>query len=257
MRAPAIARSIAALVAPLFAGDVYFNDFNGAPGTTYPEWTSSGYTNSANQAGTVSAGSGPQAPATVVSPNGSQRFLGEFGGPVVLAARPYDPRHFVRVDQTVTLTLRALKPHKLATVSFDLYILKSWDGNNPNYGPDRWSLRVRGGGTLLDTTFSNNPKTGAYDLSRQDYPVAASAQQTGSTVVNTLGYRFFGDCIYHLTFRFAHATGMLALDFSSSLFEGKGTDDESWGLDNVRVATDADGPLPREGDRSVYTCSLE
>jgi hypothetical protein len=180
--------------------------------------------------------------ATVESPNGRQRFLGEFGGPVILAARPYDPQHFVRVDQTVTLKLRALKPHTQATVTFDLYILKSWDGDNPNYGPDRWSLRVRGGPTLLETTFSNNPKTGAYDLSLQDYPAANSAPQTGCTAVNTMGYRFFGDCVYRLTFRFAHAAENLMLDFSSSLFEGKGTGDESWGLDNVRVATDAGRP---------------
>ena len=79
----------------------------------------------------------------------------------------------------MTLTLRALKPHTTATVAFDLYILKSWDGNNPNYGPDRWSLRVRGGETLLDTTFSNNPKTGRYDLSLQDYPAAGSAPTDG------------------------------------------------------------------------------
>jgi hypothetical protein len=52
--------------------------------------------------------------------------------------------------------------------------------------------------------------------------------------VNTLGYAFFGDSIYRLTFTFAHTSDTLALNFSSSLFEGKGIEDESWGLDNVR-----------------------
>jgi uncharacterized protein (TIGR03437 family) len=37
----------------------------------------------------------------------------------------------------------------------------------------------------------------------------------------------------------------MAVNFSSSMFEGKGTDDESWGLDNVRVSTNADGPIAR------------
>ena len=111
---------VAALIAPVFGGEVYFNDFSGAPGTTYPEWTSAGYTNSANPAGTFAAGSGPQIVRSVVSPNGKQRFLGEFGGPAILTAPPYDPRHFVRVDETVTLTLRGLNPHTLVTVSFDL-----------------------------------------------------------------------------------------------------------------------------------------
>ena len=228
---------IAVLIASAFGDEVYFNDFNAAPGTTYPEWTSTGYSNSANRAGTVAVGSGPQAVAIVESPNGEERFLGEFGGRAILTARPFDPQHFVRVDETVTLTLSNLKPHTAVTLTFDLYILKSWDGNNPNYGPDRWSLSVQGGPTLLDTTFSNNPKTGAYDLSLQNYPESYSAHQTGAAAVNTLGYKFYGDSIYHLSFTFAHIGAKLALNFSSSLFEGKGTGDESWGLDNVRVST--------------------
>jgi hypothetical protein len=233
---------ISLLALPALAADVYFNDFNDPPGTTYPEWTSTGYRYSANRAGTVQAGSGPQAVATAVAANGSQRFLGEFGGPVIVPAPPYDPRHFVTVDETVTLTLQHLPAHAMATVEFDLYILKSWDGNNPNYGPDRWSLRVRGGPTLLDTAFSNNFKKGEYDLSLQDYPAAGSPPQSGRAAANTLGYRFFGDSIYHLTCRFPHTGETLALDFSSSLFEGKGTADESWGLDNVRVSVQTPAP---------------
>lgn len=213
---------------------VYFNDFNGPPGSIYPEWASNGYTNSANVAGTVLRGTGPQPVTNVDSPNGKQRFLGEFGGPKILLAPPYDPQHFVRVDESVALTLKELKPHSQATVTFDLYILKSWDGNNPNYGPDRWDLTVERGPTLLDTTFSNNRKTEIYDLSLQNYPAANSLPQAGATLVNALGYRFYGDSVYHLTFTFPHQ-GDLILHFSSSLFEGKGTEDESWGLDNVRV----------------------
>jgi uncharacterized protein (TIGR03437 family) len=228
--------------APALCADVYFNDFNTASGMTYPEWTSSGYANSANRAGTVAAGSGPQYVATVTSPNGRQQFLGEFGGPAIVAAPPYDPQHFVRVDETITLTLRDLKPHTVMTVAFDLYILKSWDGNNQTYGPDRWSLRVQGGPTLLDTTFSNNPKTGA-DLSQQNYPVANRPYESGAASVNTLGYTFYGDSTYHISFNFPHASDTLIVNFSSSLFEGKGTDDESWGLDNVRVSSNADAPM--------------
>jgi len=229
-----------AVLPAAFAADVYFNDFNGPRGTTYPEWTSSGYTNTANFAGTVPSGSGPQAVTNIDSANGKQRFLGEFGGPAIVTAPPYDPQHFVRVNETVTLTLTNLKPHSLATVSFDLYVLKSWDGNSPNYGPDRWSLSVSGGGTLLDTMFSNNFKTGAYDLSQQNYPTANSLPQASAAAVNSLGYAFYGDAIYHLTFTFSHVADTLVVNFSSSMFEGKGTDDESWGLDNVRVSTNQD-----------------
>jgi hypothetical protein len=241
------------LFAPAFCAEVYFNDFNGPPGTTYPEWTSGGYTNTANLAGTVAAGSGTQTVSSVASPNGRQRFLGDFGGPVIITAPPYDSQHFVRVDETVTLTLRALKPHTFMTVEFDLYILRSWDGNNRTYGPDRWRLSIQDGPALLDTTFSNNPKVGA-DLSQQNFPVDNSAQQSGAASVNTLGYAFYGDSIYHLSFNFPHTGSTLVLHFSSSLFEGKGTDDESWGLDNVRVSSNWDAPLA--GSAAVLSIGL-
>ena len=210
-------RSLIALIFAVraFAGEVYYNDFKDPAGTRYSEWTSV-----------------PGTPVVVRSPNNKQSFLGEFGGPNVYAGR------FVRVDQTVTLTLRNLKPHTKATLDFDLLILKSWDGNNPTYGPDRWKLSFAGGPVLLSTTFSNNHKTAAYDLSLQDYPAPDSRPQTGATSVNTLGYNFYGDATYHLTFTFPHMDETLVLHFASSLFEGKGTEDESWGLGKVRVTTD-------------------
>src|SRR5262249_43480616 len=77
----------------------------------------------------------------------------------------------------------------------------------------------------------------------QNFPVANSPQQSGAAAVNTLGYTFFGDSIYHLSFKFPHTGDTLALNFWSSLVESKGTVDESWGLDNVRVSTNADAPL--------------
>ena len=225
-----------ALAPRAFAGEVYFNDFNGPVGATYPEWTC-GYTNSANTANTIAGGSGSCGVTNVDSPNMKQRFLGEFGGPLILKVPPYNPQHFVRVDETLGLTLNHLKLHSKLTVSFDLYVLKSWDGNNPNYGPDRWSLSVANGPRLLDTTFSNNFKKGAYDLSLQNYPIPDSFPQSSAARVNTLGYTFYGDSIYHLTFTFSHTSRTVILNFSSSLFEGKGNVDESWGLDNVRIST--------------------
>jgi hypothetical protein len=201
---------------PLLAQDtvIYRNDFNDPPGTTYPEWTADR----------------SQTPAVIESANHSQRFLGEFGGEKLVNARP-----FVRVDQTVRLSLNSLPPHQRLKIEFDLYVLKSWDGDNSNYGPDRWKLSVARGPVLLDATFSNNHKTGDFDLSLQSYPTAGSPAQTAAAAVNTLGYRFFGDAIYHLAYTFDHSARSVEFEFSSSLFEGKGIEDESWGLDNVRV----------------------
>jgi len=220
---------------------VYANDFDGPAGSTFPEWTTSPVTfvkTVTGETGSLPAG----AVTTVESPNRRQRFLGEFGGPPI--GRPGDPDwNRTRVDQSVRLSLKGLRPHTRVKVSFDLYVLKSWDGNSPRYGPDRFTVRVAGGSVLLATTFSNNPKV-REDGSYQSYPgangVAADhAPQTGAASTGTLGYSdFFSDGVYQLSFAFPHTESALTLEFSSSLFEGKGTADESWGLDNVVVSAD-------------------
>ena len=184
------------------------------------------------------------------SANRRERFLGEFGGPPV--GRPGDPDWTrTRVDQTVILALKNLGAHTRAAVSFDLYVLKSWDGNSQQPGPDRFIARVSGGPGLLDATFSNNPNV-RYDGSYQSYPgssgeAASNQPQTGATAIGILGYsNVFKDSVYHLSFEFPHTGSTLTLEFGSSLFEGKGTPDESWGLDSVTVRADVKaGPSPR------------
>jgi hypothetical protein len=226
---------------------IYRNDFNGPIGETFPEWTSSPLT--FNKTVTGQKGSLPAGPvATVESPNHRERFLGEFGGPSV--GQPGDPDwNRTRVDQTVILSLKDLAPHTRAAVTFDLYVLKSWDGNSTRYGPDRFMVRVADGPVLLDTTFSNNPKV-QEDGSYQSYPgscgdTPSHPPQTGAISTGTLGYgEFFKDSIYHLSFEFPHTESTLTLQFASSLFEGKGPADESWGLDNVVVSADVPAGTP-------------
>jgi hypothetical protein len=212
-------------IMPVEGSVIYAEDFDGPLGSAFPGWAAMGYTYSGNGM----EGRGVQPVTNVAAPNGEQ-FLGEFGGPKIVGGRP-----FVRVLDGVSLTLEQLPPHASVTLAFDLLILKSWDGNSPQYGPDRFQLRVVGGPILLDTSFSNNHKIAA-DGSRQDYPTLGSAPQTDAAVVNRLGYRFFGDSIYQLHFTFAHDAETLVLEFTSDMYEGKGTDDESWGLGHVRVS---------------------
>ncbi len=221
-------------VPAVLAAQVYSNSFNGPVGTSYPEWSSSviSYISTASP-----PGSGTLAAPIItntVSPNNAQRFLGLFGGPPIGA--PSDPGYnHTRVDQTIALSLSKLPAHSSLEVAFDLYIVRSWDGNSPAFGRDRFILSVAGGPTLLDTTFSNNPKTNT-DGSYQDYPVANSPPWAGASATNTLGYSgFFYDGIYRLHYTFAHTSDKVTVNFRSSLFEGKGTADEGWGLDNVSV----------------------
>jgi hypothetical protein len=232
-----LAALIAAVAHPATFGAetiVYSEDFDEKPGSSFPGWSSSEIVWASRLRPDVSGKAAPPAVTNVESPRGKRRFLGEFGGPRV------DPTAHTRVRQTVRLSLKDLRPHTQATVSFDLLILKSWDGSSPQYGPDRFRVRVAGGPTLLDATFSNNPKLET-DRSFQDYPRPNSLPQTGAASVKTLGYDFFGDSNYRLHFTFPHTGESLVLEFSSDLFEGKGTGDEAWGLDDVTISIDAKG----------------
>ena len=155
---------------------------------------------------------------TDVTPAARARgFLGQFG------------------DENVILTLSDLPAHTQATVSFDLFILRSWDGNNQIHGPDIWQLKVDGGPTLLHTTFANAPVN--FEDFRQaypdDYPGGDYPPYTGATEIKTLGYTDAPDSVYHLRYTFDHIASIMSLDFSGQgLQEIK---DESWGLDNVEV----------------------
>jgi hypothetical protein len=160
-----------------------------------------------------------------VTPVGGRRFLGEFAN-----------------GEGVRLSFDTLPPaHQSVTVSFDLYIIRSWDGDgSQGAGPDIWSLSV-GAVTLLRTTFSNfNGTNGSFIP--QHYPDSASGSvvhpgRTGAVENNTLGYTNGEpqDSVYRLSFTFPHTGNLLSLQFSGQDLQGVA--DESWGIDNVEVRT--------------------
>lgn len=160
---------------------------------------------------------------TDVTPIGNRSFLGQFG------------------NGTVSLNLTDLEDHSSVSISFDLFIIRTWDGNvTASYlgqalGPDIWSLGVRDGESLLYTTFSNNSnRTQAYPDS---YPDGVYDFFTGATEIKTLGFMYYAgsiqDSVYHLSYTFPHTESSLILDFSAMNLQS--LSDESWGLDNVSV----------------------
>lgn len=175
------------------------------------------------------------------TPVGNRDFLGEFS------------------NQNVSLSLTGLEQHNRVTLSFDVYVLRSWDGNSnqpdPTFGtlgPDVFNVTVNGGPALVNTTFSNHFDSGISPGStRQAYPDAFGdgdyAAGTGAAETNTLGYTHPVqtsvpmDSVYHITVSFDHIASSVQLDFSASGLQVIG--DESWGLDNVRVETSY---LPKE-----------
>ncbi len=165
-----------------------------------------------------------------VTPAGARRFLGQFG------------------SEAVTLSLpAALVPAgtKALALAFDVYVIRTWDGNHTvsGSGPDRWSVSLGNGVALLDTTFSNNhPNSG---FAGQAYPgpfgTAQNSPMTGADEINTLGYEYGGqlmDSVYNLDFTFTYTGGDVVLTFAGDLTTPGF--DESWGLDNVRVTAIAE-----------------
>ena len=119
--------------------------------------------------------------------------------------------------------------HTGIDVAFDLFILKSWDGN---FGPgEQWSLSADNN-LLLNTTFST--------YTTQAYPGSVGSSnpaRSGAVENNTLGYTHSvlgpADSVYHLSFSLPHSADSLILNFTGSGLQE--ISDESWGLDNLTI----------------------
>ncbi|MBP7050944.1 MAG: leucine-rich repeat domain-containing protein [Phycisphaerae bacterium] len=173
---------------------------------------------------------------TDITPVGERQFLGQFG------------------NDTVTLTLENLPPHSGIKVTFDLFIVRTWDGYRATtYGPDIWSLHVDGQ-RMICTTFDNHhlpefdpgSPTSAHRQSYPgEYPGGNFAPQTGAKEANVLGYicgwtvPTTADAVYELESMLPHWDSSLRVDFDASGLEAM--ENESWGLDNVRIELTGDG----------------
>ncbi|NJN75993.1 MAG: filamentous hemagglutinin N-terminal domain-containing protein [Synechococcaceae cyanobacterium RL_1_2] len=170
--------------------------------------------------------------STDQTPIGDRGFLGQF------------------TNNVINLSLDNLPDHQLATVSFDLFILKSWDGN-ASESSDIWGLSFDGGFPLLVTTFSNQDQSFGPGEKFQSFPNQFNPFSpnntnepafTGAGEINTLGfvynYRTVGervsDSVYNLTFTFPHNDQSLGLNLLG--LQLSDASDESWGLDNFKVS---------------------
>jgi len=139
-------------------------------------------------------------------------------------------------NDEVMLNLANLLDHTGLRIVFELYIIRSWDGN---INPDLWQFKVDGQ-SLLRTTFDNQDY---YSDHSQSYPAnfgeGSNPPRTGANENNTLGYKFDNrpmDAIYVFSFTIPHSLTTLQLSFKAS---GLTADflDEGWGIDNVYIYT--------------------
>lgn len=171
------------------------------------------------------------------TPVESRTFLGQFG------------------NENVGLQLTDLPEHEALRLSFDLYIIGSWDGNTLP-GPDEWGVRLANGLPLLHTTFCvSSPNSGR----TQNFPEwvggGSHPQRTGADESNTLGYWWSNDArpvpvqtdaVWHLSIVFPHVGNDVDFEFFARGLQP--LEDEAWGLDNVRVEASV---IPAPGAMSL------
>jgi hypothetical protein len=161
-----------------------------------------------------------QPPLLGYTPTG-RGFLGPFG------------------NASATLMLTNLPIHDRVTLDFDVYVINSWDGNfaTPGLGPDLFRVYwTNTNQVLTEVSFSN------YAWTDQSYPdqygVGHYPPQTGANEKSTLGYPpvglgDLGSSVYHFTFHLTHSDPWLQFVFWGLNLEP--LQNESWGLDNVRI----------------------
>ena len=134
------------------------------------------------------------------------RFLGRFG------------------NETVTLNLAALPPHDQVELTFDLYLIDSWNGSD---SPDFFKVGHSGStSNLLLHTFST------YCEQERSY-TATQPESCGELI----GFgRVRPDSIYRNLnngFVFEHSESTLSISFTGQKPDAS---DHFWGIDNIRVS---------------------
>ncbi len=161
--------------------------------------------------------------------NDTTTFLGRFG------------------NQTATLNLTGIGAHSTVTVSFDLILWDSWDGDNTRWGRDFQGLNA------------DNARIYEYTFSSPGFNVSSTNPDSTPDLTGYFGgNRRWQDALYknfNDGFRFNHFSSTLTLDFYGRHLQRLG--DESWGIDNVRVYTDNNAsPVPEPTTLLLFGAGL-
>lgn len=128
-----------------------------------------------------------------------------------------------RTNETLTLTLDTMGGQAYSLV-FDLYLIDSWDGGNPTWGQDRFSVKVDT--ALVFSELLDNAMGSAHSTYRD--PDEVGMFGFGNRDVDR-------DAIYRgIALDFVASGDVTQVSFFGSGLQAK--NDESWGIDNVRVA---------------------
>lgn len=188
------------------------------------------------------------------------RYLGKFAG---------------LTRQSATLSLSNLPPHQYITVSFDVLVAVTWDGNGrgyidtndlasyvPDSGPDIFKVTADDR-TMVHTTFaSHDLEFYRFQSYPGTYPQDAYRPGTGAVATNCLGAKwnldFYNekkvddailvkDALYHFEITYTNASESTVIDFRTFALSAGGFQndyDEWWGLDNVKVTVSDEALTP-------------
>lgn len=150
-------------------------------------------------------------------------------------------------DSGFSLLLTDLPKHDLITISFDLFIHDSWDGNTTGIddvdGPDIWEMRVDGK-SYVYATFSNTPCESQWYCPTQSYPAnypnnnQAAKSGAFNTNMESLCHPGSSTTWYKITKTIAHDDRKLVMECLDQLVQLNAGDpkcDESWSVDNIKI----------------------
>ena len=156
-------------------------------------------------------------------------------------------------NENVQFVLPGLSPGDY-TVSFDFFILNTWDGNGDNCcGPDYFTFRINGT-DFIHATFAMSPSccggisiTQGYSLAtplggnNPNAPGAADNTGIGVLDITSNWGQPVGNVRFSPSFTFTHPGGDLVLNFIGGVTQPgqwyQGYYDEPWAIDNVRIAS--------------------
>ena len=172
-----------------------------------------------------------------------ESFLGLFG-----AYNP-EPKPDPWNGEQVTLTLDNLAAG-VYNISFDLYTINTWDGDDYDCGPDTIEFLINGS-TVFSGWFASGGNNSA-GLTASEYDSLSFEDDFENSI---------GNVGYSPNFAFTHTGGSLTLSFIGTpsqpeqLNGNTGFYDEPWALDNVSVSSLSE-PIPEPATILLFGTGL-
>lgn len=142
------------------------------------------------------------------------------------------------------LTLAALPTHSALSLTFDVAILDSWDGNAGGpIGPDLFNVKINGV-VVFSESFTNLAYTHGFTQSYAGPAIVSSALPGSVNLAQNSGWR---DSAYNISLSVASATPIATIEWYASGAGWQAGIDESWAVDNVKVEVDAVDSVPDGG----------